>query len=297
MSTDHRTKVLGRFRDHPAAFTLVELLVVIGIIAILIAILLPALSRARAAAATIACASNLRQMGIAWVQYQAENKGWLVPAVRPFNNSGWGGDFWSTGTDTVAQARWYNYLANTGFVSYKVMNCPSFSYSPIYGTKDGAMTAVQSDTYKIADGSTCPPGTALFDGWGKRWLCNYAYPTHVFGTSERDNGSFFRQNPWLAPKKMSGAYGLIALHKNATAQASARGMALTNLIVACDGTAFVNTSTYSPWGDGGGLLESFRWVHRNRDAMNVLFCDGHVATVTKSDVLTVWAPWPTFYAQ
>jgi prepilin-type N-terminal cleavage/methylation domain-containing protein len=60
-------------------FTLVELLVVIGIIALLISMLLPALNRARESAKRIACAAQLRQMGIAALGYAANNKGALPP--------------------------------------------------------------------------------------------------------------------------------------------------------------------------------------------------------------------------
>ena len=63
-------------------FTLVELLVVVGIIAVLVGILLPALSRARSTANRVKCMSNIKQIGLAMVMYTQENKGIFPSAAR-----------------------------------------------------------------------------------------------------------------------------------------------------------------------------------------------------------------------
>lgn len=67
----------GTFPRRGGAFTLVELLVVIGIIAILIAMLMPVLNKVRRSANTVACASNLRQIAMWGMMYASENNGYL----------------------------------------------------------------------------------------------------------------------------------------------------------------------------------------------------------------------------
>jgi len=109
------------------AFTLVELLVVIGIIALLISILLPSLSRAREQAKRVQCASNMRQIGLAVLGYNNENKGWFprasADAGNGFSNDDW--IFWDPGRAPIRdQGALVKFLGDKFFVEAHY-RCPS----------------------------------------------------------------------------------------------------------------------------------------------------------------------------
>lgn len=116
------------------AFTLVELLVVIGIIALLISILLPSLNKARKAAVTLKCASNLRQIGVGYQLYATDNKGFYPPSRIQFATNVEYSLYGTTFNATSAQAtadplhfssavfcNWFNFIAKY-LTSYNVGN-------------------------------------------------------------------------------------------------------------------------------------------------------------------------------
>jgi len=116
-----KRKFIRRSLGADGGFTLIELLVVVAIIAILAAMLLPALSRAREKARQAVCMGNLKQLGIAMAQYEADNNGYLPPLGNTQNSS----FHWTYNNNDLRLSP--NYLSALAIYvnnQWKVFQCP-----------------------------------------------------------------------------------------------------------------------------------------------------------------------------
>jgi prepilin-type N-terminal cleavage/methylation domain-containing protein len=118
-------------KRHLTGFTLVELLVVIGIIALLLAFLLPSLQKARLQARRVQCASNMRQTMLALINYAmtAQNKDFPFnnpegTAPSHYNNNGYDDDWAVPFNGMEGQSNWRGYLVNYNYADPKVLGCP-----------------------------------------------------------------------------------------------------------------------------------------------------------------------------
>jgi prepilin-type N-terminal cleavage/methylation domain-containing protein/prepilin-type processing-associated H-X9-DG protein len=137
-------------------FTLVELLVVVGVIALLISMLLPALNKARVAAQRLQCASNMRQIGLYMHYYMGDNNQFLPWA------------YWRA-TSTSQEFTWETLLRRyfnprndpqKNFIRDSGIGCPSDIFAKNFGESGG-----RGRSYAMP--RTTTPGVAMTYGVGK----------------------------------------------------------------------------------------------------------------------------------
>jgi prepilin-type processing-associated H-X9-DG protein/prepilin-type N-terminal cleavage/methylation domain-containing protein len=270
----------------PRAFTLVELLVVIGIIALLISILMPSLSRAREQANLVKCMSNLRQVGTAMMMHATEHRNY-VPL---------GGLMYATPTPAGlgdAAMKKYSYYSDGG--TLRPMPIPA-ALAPYLGQtlRSDTVANLQADmdSGPVRDVFTCPTqgreginrGSMLSDG---SWTAPLIWSSYVFNEEpigfwddastgyKRGRGNLNRirgasEVMFIGDGKPRGVDGWLVMFSHGVGTVLEdvwRGSQLNTGIGAGDRTAFD--------------------LPRHKNRMNVLFMDGHaetiIATLKKSD--------------
>ncbi|HEX8524302.1 MAG TPA: type II secretion system protein [Tepidisphaeraceae bacterium] len=251
-------------------FTLVELLVVIGIIAVLIGILLPSLQSARRQANKVKCAAAMREMGNAFMLYANDYKQTWPVAVHQTD---------ATVTKIDVERRWYDLIAKF------VVKQPINSFSEIGTIKKSVLWGCpewQRSEFNVYAADQYRPGYGmnyytdrLFNGGS---AADYAY---IRGGL---NGSYPKPNAF---GKRSSEKGLLADSMTHVIQIPSALKRDFNDVRAggwqpgpmgTESTLYTNSGK-AFYVDGGRHLKGGRAKDESIRGMNMLFCDGHVSAV------------------
>jgi prepilin-type N-terminal cleavage/methylation domain-containing protein/prepilin-type processing-associated H-X9-DG protein len=260
-------------RKRPA-FTLVELLVVIGIIALLVGILMPALSSARRSSNSVKCLSNLRQIGAAFFLYATENKGYWPVAVQAANDSVY---------HSTEEHRWPDLIAPY------VSSTQQFKYDNLEEVRKNSVIWGCPEWIKTDEGDASTLKDRVRVGYGMNKYCTYwdgakviAYlypPTDSDPDLVNPTMAFTKQTQWTK----SAERGLIADSITHVLDCP-QTMAPANPIFPYDynmsstsgiptGCFFVDASRHLK--PGTTKAQAYRMK-----GINMLFCDGHAMPVS-----------------
>jgi prepilin-type N-terminal cleavage/methylation domain-containing protein/prepilin-type processing-associated H-X9-DG protein len=205
------------------AFTLIELLVVIAIIAILASILFPVFAKVREKARAISCASNLKQLGLGFMQYQQDND-----EVSPYayGNDGHPDSSWST--------QILPYVKSTG-----VYVCPDDTYGRGAVEKDINGNAITGQAPRnVSYSLTLAVNWSIGGDWNGDWtasrakLASITSPSTTIQLSERWNGYHFMAPGWAQDSWCADGESLHGQNNGPAARTGHTGM--SNYLF-CDG--------------------------------------------------------------